>query len=260
MFCKNCGTQLNDDAKFCPACGAAVQEGTPTVQQQGPAVYQQGPAVYQQAPAAAPKSDIVSKLLSMKGLYVITIAMLFLSFIFFFTDTLHMTASYSGEKQSITFTASEMMIDGIYFEDEEIMEGAEMEGWDVFTILLYLAALIVAALPLIPVLNFKFKPSKLWLARLTNLWIIAWMLIMMFALAEEYSGEAFGLKVTAGASFTGWLMLILSIAVFVLSFKVGSDIKKANKAAAAQAAMLNAQAAQAYQAYQENQDYTDYQV
>ena len=27
MFCKNCGTQLDDNQKFCPKCGAPVQQG-----------------------------------------------------------------------------------------------------------------------------------------------------------------------------------------------------------------------------------------
>ena len=29
MYCKNCGTRLDDDAKFCPNCGAKVSEDTP---------------------------------------------------------------------------------------------------------------------------------------------------------------------------------------------------------------------------------------
>ena len=29
MYCKNCGTQIVDNASFCPQCGAA-QEGAPT--------------------------------------------------------------------------------------------------------------------------------------------------------------------------------------------------------------------------------------
>ena len=52
MFCRNCGSQLKDDAMFCHNCGTAVNGQTPpptaTVQNQPPA-YQQ-PA-YQQQPA-----------------------------------------------------------------------------------------------------------------------------------------------------------------------------------------------------------------
>lgn len=29
MFCPNCGSQMEDDAKFCTACGACVEEGEP---------------------------------------------------------------------------------------------------------------------------------------------------------------------------------------------------------------------------------------
>ncbi|MBQ6298527.1 MAG: zinc ribbon domain-containing protein [Selenomonadaceae bacterium] len=28
MFCKNCGVELNDDAKFCPSCGKAIVESS----------------------------------------------------------------------------------------------------------------------------------------------------------------------------------------------------------------------------------------
>lgn len=28
-FCRNCGTQLEDDAKFCPECGNATENGAP---------------------------------------------------------------------------------------------------------------------------------------------------------------------------------------------------------------------------------------
>ena len=29
MYCKNCGTRLDDDAKFCPNCGVKVSEDIP---------------------------------------------------------------------------------------------------------------------------------------------------------------------------------------------------------------------------------------
>lgn len=31
MFCKNCGSNLPDDAKFCPSCGATLTNDTPLV-------------------------------------------------------------------------------------------------------------------------------------------------------------------------------------------------------------------------------------
>lgn len=54
MFCKNCGTEINDQAAFCPSCGAKVGD-QPQAQaqpqgQQPP--YQQAP--YQQAPYQQP--------------------------------------------------------------------------------------------------------------------------------------------------------------------------------------------------------------
>lgn len=57
MFCKNCGTEMDEQAAFCPSCGAKVG-GQPQAQaqpqgQQPP--YQQPPyqqAPYQQAPVA----------------------------------------------------------------------------------------------------------------------------------------------------------------------------------------------------------------
>lgn len=43
MKCKNCGTECNDDAKFCPTCGANVrihaQSAAPVATEQQPVVY-----------------------------------------------------------------------------------------------------------------------------------------------------------------------------------------------------------------------------
>lgn len=59
MFCKNCGTQLNDDAKFCASCGTPVQAAPQPVAEPAPA-----PAVALQpvvepapAPVVAPQPE-----------------------------------------------------------------------------------------------------------------------------------------------------------------------------------------------------------
>ena len=72
MFCKNCGTPLADDAKFCGKCGTATANAAAPVQNAAPVVnptvaptyvapqeptYTQAPPaapVYTQAPPAAP--------------------------------------------------------------------------------------------------------------------------------------------------------------------------------------------------------------
>jgi len=46
MFCQNCGTQLSDNAKFCPACGAGVGVRTPQTAAPVPAQPQVGGAGY----------------------------------------------------------------------------------------------------------------------------------------------------------------------------------------------------------------------
>lgn len=46
MYCKNCGAQIEDNANFCPACGANQGQPVQYVEQQP--VYQQ--QVYQQPP------------------------------------------------------------------------------------------------------------------------------------------------------------------------------------------------------------------
>ena len=33
MFCGKCGAQLEDDAKFCPACGAVIEQNTASEKQ-----------------------------------------------------------------------------------------------------------------------------------------------------------------------------------------------------------------------------------
>ncbi|MBE5873233.1 MAG: tetratricopeptide repeat protein [Lachnospiraceae bacterium] len=58
MFCKNCGTQLNDDAKFCGNCGTPVQAAPQPVVEPAPAVVPQ-PAM-ESTPVAAPQPAVES--------------------------------------------------------------------------------------------------------------------------------------------------------------------------------------------------------
>lgn len=51
MFCKNCGAQIDAEAKFCPACGASNEESVAQPQEQP--VYQAQPQ-----PAGSPVSAI----------------------------------------------------------------------------------------------------------------------------------------------------------------------------------------------------------
>lgn len=65
MFCGKCGNQLEDNAKFCPVCGAAV-EG-----------------------AAKPKTEAGMSLnISASALPLITVLLELLTLIFYFTDTI----------------------------------------------------------------------------------------------------------------------------------------------------------------------------
>lgn len=60
MFCKNCGTQLNDDAKFCASCGTPVQAAPQPVAEPtpAPAVAPQPVAEPVPAPAVAPRPAV----------------------------------------------------------------------------------------------------------------------------------------------------------------------------------------------------------
>lgn len=62
MFCKNCGTQLPDEAKFCGNCGNPTdnQEPRQQIPAQNPCSPGQPAYAEPQAPATTPSSDIPS--------------------------------------------------------------------------------------------------------------------------------------------------------------------------------------------------------
>lgn len=56
MFCRNCGTELSEGTKFCPKCGAAVEEQKPLTQ---PSSQPGGSAEMHSTPAPAPANKSV---------------------------------------------------------------------------------------------------------------------------------------------------------------------------------------------------------
>jgi tetratricopeptide (TPR) repeat protein len=54
MFCQNCGTQLNEDVKFCEKCGTAVAGGMPPASSAQPVPSAPPPVQTQAAPPTPP--------------------------------------------------------------------------------------------------------------------------------------------------------------------------------------------------------------
>jgi hypothetical protein len=72
-FCRNCGTQIKEGAKFCPSCGTKFAESTAQPQQ----VYQQ-PAQQQQPAPQQSKNDFSRLLLVSIVLYAVPMITSFL--------------------------------------------------------------------------------------------------------------------------------------------------------------------------------------
>ena len=54
MFCKNCGAQINDNAKFCPNCGTSIPASAQQSPQEGTVNQPAQPQVQQRQAAPAP--------------------------------------------------------------------------------------------------------------------------------------------------------------------------------------------------------------
>lgn len=219
MFCKNCGTQLADGTKFCPNCGSSTDPNAPVVA--APA------AAPQAAPAPAPKLPKIKlpKIIGAahtdkysmpiwKILYLAAAGATLISMIFFFLPTLG--TSFKWGDETLTFTLTELMEGGM-----------ELEGWGNLTWLGYVIAMIIPALPFIPLLKFKFQPSKLLAIRIVTIWSLSWMIIGFIYNWVNLADTGMTMFASPTVSIVGIFFLLFNASALVLTYVCMSMFKKA---------------------------------
>ena len=96
MFCKNCGTQLSDDAKFCENCGTASAAVTPPVQPAPPE---------QRKPAAAKNMRALRKAVQITGAVVAVAVIVIVVIIFNVNNSSNQTPELGAEQAQPPFYA-----------------------------------------------------------------------------------------------------------------------------------------------------------
>lgn len=232
MFCNRCGNQLQQTQRFCPKCGNPNENFNPNV---SAAPQQQ----YYAAPAVAPATGLLGAYgITNKMLIAAGQILLFLfQIIFWFCETLQITMSYDGEKESAGLSIKE------WFLEEDV--GLETSAFTTLSVIVLVVLMILAVVRLlkpviaayVPVVNSLPVNGTLFVATIVfELWYLAWnglFFIYMIMTADDLS--VFGLKCTAGPTFAGVLAFIVFVATIVTAIMLkASDIKekKAAKAAA----------------------------
>lgn len=211
MFCPKCGNQINAGEAFCPSCGARNEAAAP---------------VAPQAPAAkAKKIDLpflsfldikVAEKFTVKNIVIAAIAVF--SLIFWFVGTLSVSALGMSESGSIHDCLEEP---GLF--------GADVTFLSVITIILLIAGVAAAALNLMGITegilgkNSKFVGlGQLIIAGWTHLFFVLGTISFVSEANDLMGGaDAFGISISVGLSFIGWLFLIFQLvylAIFVIDF------------------------------------------
>lgn len=202
MFCQNCGNQNPDNATCCGYCGAklATKATTPVT-------------------PATPVRDlngVIGNLQSKANIFLaLLVVIALLATIFWFTNTIAATASYNGEKESETATLKEAT--------EDDFEGMST----LFTITTLASTIGTMAVAGLNFVQGKAASGKLNLIVVKIASIIAFlsMLIPIIILKAEYDGEFWGVKMSAGPSFSGIVFMLLSIAMFVVAVLAEKEVK-----------------------------------
>ncbi len=200
MFCKKCGNQLGENEPFCPKCGTKVgQSGNGAVQLD---------AIKDKAGQVTSKAlNSANSLGKNAPLLFITIGTLILSFILSFTKLLKYDFGILGY-----FTSDLPQLNSF---------GGVSSIWAVFHSILYIAAIIVVIFP--------FFTTKIWNPGRFALQIVTGFItllsfLILYGVQEGVASDA------CSISFAGWLFLLSTIAMLVLSFIMISHTKRGKRA------------------------------
>ena len=205
MFCKNCGKEINDDAKYCNFCGNDVKCPSPTPKN----IYN----FYKKL------MDFFLPIGNAKKWLISTMFLLILNPFLSMCENYKFSENITG--QNIYSETSSV------FKDVLLMLAKEIPfiGFLIFIgILAIIFAEIFMVIPLIKKSIYKsiyIIPTKI-------ISVIAFLLIMFLNVGnfiESNNNEFINYSLT----FWGWLLNLDTIALVVTTFKFSSTIKKKNK-------------------------------
>lgn len=197
MFCPNCGKQLPDDAKFCGGCGTRMEAPKPAPDANKPPVGIKIPV-----PNIPLSGNRMEELKKRSLFFFGSLVTLLLALFFLLGNQLKGKVSLFGYTETQNFSM---------FMDHNF--------WKVLFILLFLAAIVVALLPLIT--GGKWKLWNQIPAAAVSALSVLWLLIVFVAAKIEMRNYGFGSSAKLGLSFAGVMLLLLdfgTIALSVLSF------------------------------------------
>lgn len=201
MTCKNCGNIIPNGAAFCGKCG------TPVKQEQSFVEYGQGNAqgnaqrpVY--AGVGSEKSGKVKQMCI--GLCVMHV----LQVIFWFTSFMYASVSFMGMTQKESASIAAFCSEG------------DIGFFTPVFIVLFIAAALVAILPVLK--NSMEKRRRMIFSKIVSILTVAIMLLIRWAGKEVLDGYA-----SVGFTFTGWLFILDTIAIFVLTVLISNASKTA---------------------------------
>ena len=156
MFCNRCGNQLQQTQRFCPKCGNPNENFNPNV---SAAPQQQ----YYAAPAVAPATGLLGAYgITNKMLIAAGQILLFLfQMIFWFCETLQVTMSYDGEKESAGLSIKE------WFLEEDV--GLESSAFTTLSVIVLVVLMILAVVRLLKPVIAAYVPVAFPLTELCSL-------------------------------------------------------------------------------------------
>lgn len=217
MFCPKCGNQVNANERFCGKCGENLQnvfqqqvqpqQVQPQPQYQQPGTVQP-PYSYQPYPQAPVQPAANSKeATTLKILYLVLTATSLLSAFLWFAKGMY--ASAMGMKQTGSF--------------HQMCQG----GGEILSVLNVIFGIVLAVLFLLPVLtNTAGKRRRLIGTKILAILQTLCFAIVMLAAVGEASGSYWGVTISWGLTFVGWIYLLTILAALILPYMISSKSKK----------------------------------
>lgn len=223
MYCRNCGTKLEDGQRFCGTCGAKnvdetpanqapnTQYHAPNTQYHAPNAQYQAPNAQYQAPRVQPQAQSPVGRNSFLGkysdpiaiLYMVTALLFLLQFLFFFVSAVKI--SYFGVSASL-FEVAKEIDGGLAFIIIPII------GLDI-------ASFVLCVLPV--VMRTWTQRRRLVCAKISGIYLAFWLIMLFVEILDEGGGYV---SLTVG----GVLLILFSVALIVLPFVITHMVKKGN--------------------------------